>query len=61
MPEKKIVIKFELRDLQTGYWVALEIPYTKNNWGWVLAHPNTAFIRKGPESRKPVATFRSRM
>lgn len=53
----KTVLKFELRNLETGYWIALEIPYTKRNWEWAVTHPNTAHVRKAPESSKPVVTF----
>jgi hypothetical protein len=43
--------------LQLGYWIELELPYNAKNWAWVLAHLNTAFIRKTTESKKPVVTF----
>lgn len=39
------VIRFEYRDLEIGFWITFEVPHTKHNWDWVLAHPNTAFIR----------------
>lgn len=46
MPEKKVVLKFEMRNWEQGYWLTVEVPYTKHNWDWVMAHPNTANIRK---------------
>lgn len=57
MDMKKTIIKFELRNLESGYWVEIEIPYTKKNWDWVVAHPNTAFVRKAVESKKPIVIF----
>lgn len=47
LPKTKIVvIRFDYRDLKKGFFVEFEIPFTQHNWDWVLAHPNTAFIRK---------------
>lgn len=54
---KNTVIKFDLRNWEQGYWVEVEVPYTKKNWDWVVAHPNAVFVRKAVESKKPIVTF----
>lgn len=53
----KTVLRFEFRNWVTGTWIELEVPYTKHNWDWVVAHPDTRFIRKTTEYAKPIATF----
>lgn len=38
-------IKFELRDMETGFFVEFEIPFSHENYAAVVAFPGSACIK----------------